>query len=192
MVKEILGSEYIVLVAFYILGFNIIAYTYGIYLSYKFGGKKTEVSFKKIINIGTISAFLAISIFTFNISFPAAFVSFVNYMGETCIVMSMVVTGALLAKENLKSVFLNLENMVFVFAYMVVIPILMIFIAKKIAFGFDSKIFYVFQIMACMPIGSVTCMLAQEYGGDGTKAAHLVAITTVATVVTAPIVLGCF
>ena len=42
--------------------------------------------------------------------------------------------------------------------------------------------------MACMPIGSATCMFAQEYGGDGTKAAHLVAITTIATVFTAPTV----
>ena len=186
LVKEVLGSKYIVLVAFYILGFNIIAYTYGVYLSYKFGGKNPELDYKKIINIGTISSFLSIGIFASKVSLPVPLISFVNYMGESCIVMSMIVIGAFLAKENLKSIFLNLENIVFIFAYMIVIPLLMIFIAKKL--NFDPKIFAVFQIMTCMPVGSVTCMFAQEYGGDGTKAAHLVATTTVATIVTVPAV----
>ncbi len=186
LVKEMLGSEYIVLVTFYILGFNLIAYTYGIYLSSKFGNKEYRPKLSKNINFGTISAFLSILIFAYNIKLPSPLITFVNYMGESCIVLSMIVIGAFLAKTNLKEIFLKKTNILFVFAFMLLVPLLMIILTKKMPF--DANILGIFQIMVCMPVGSATCMLAQEYGGDGTDAAHLVAATTLATVVTAPTV----
>ena len=70
LVKEILGTEYIVLVAFYILGFNLIAYTYGIHLSAKYGGKTAKFTLKSVFNPGIICAFLAIIIFAYNIVLP--------------------------------------------------------------------------------------------------------------------------
>ncbi len=186
LVKEMLGSEYIVFVAFYILGFNFIAYTYGIHLSSKFGNKETKLSLKKVINIGTISAFLSICIFAFNLSLPIPLKSFVDYVGTSCISLSMIVVGAFLAKENLKTIIWNKNNIIFVFVFMFLVPFLMVMLSKKIPF--DSNVIAIFQIMACMPIGSATCMFAQEYGGDGTQAAHLVAVTTLATIISAPVV----
>ena len=186
LVKEMLGTEYIVLVAFYILGFNLIAYTYGVYLSSRFGGKTTKLNLKSLINIGTISAFLSIIIFAFNIKLPSPIASFVNYMGESCILLSMIVVGAFLAKTGIYQLFLKKENIVFVTIIKLIVPFFMILIAKNLPY--DSKIIGVFMIMACMPVGSATCMFAQEYGDDGTEAAQLVAATTIATVLTAPIV----
>ena len=186
LVKSMLGSEYIVFVTFYILGFNIIAYTYGIYLSSRYGNKATKLDVKKIFNLGTICAFIAILIFSYNITLPAPIVSFVNYMGESCIVLSMIVVGAFLAKADFKTILCNKLNLFFVFIFMFLVPLIMVILSKKISF--DPNIIGVFQIMCCMPIGSANCMFAQEYGGDGTEAAHLVAITTVATVLTAPLV----
>lgn len=186
LVKEMLGSEYIVLVTFYILGFNLIAYTYGIYLSSKFGNRSTKINLKSLINPGTISALLSIIIFGYNLKLPAPVVSFVNYMGESCILLSMIVVGAFLAKTGISSLFLKKENIIFLTAIKFIVPIVMIFIAKKISF--ETNVLGVFMIMSCMPIGSATCMFAQEYGGDGTEAAHLVATTTIATIITAPAV----
>ncbi|MBQ2594432.1 MAG: AEC family transporter, partial [Candidatus Riflebacteria bacterium] len=105
LVKEILGAEYIVLVAFYILGFNLIAYTYGIHLSAKYGGKNAKFSLKTLFNPGVICAVLAIFIFAYHIVLPSPVASFINYLGESCIVLSMIVVGAFLAKTDLKQVF---------------------------------------------------------------------------------------
>lgn len=186
LVKEILGVEYIVLVAFYILGFNFIAYTYGIHLSAKYGGKNAKFNFKTLLNPGIICALIAIVIFAYNITLPAPITSFVNYLGESCVVLSMIVVGAFLAKKNLKQVFFSKQNLLFVFVFMFLVPLIMVVISKKIQC--NTNIAAVFGIMACMPVGSATCMFAQEYGGDGTEAAHIVASTTVSTVITAPLV----
>ena len=186
LVKEILGTGYIVLVAFYILGFNIIAYTYGIYLSAKYGGKNAKLSLKNYLNPGVICAVLAIIIFAYNIVLPAPVASCINYLGESCIVLSMIVVGAFLAKTNIKTVFFKKENLLFVFVFMFLVPLIMVILSKRIPF--NANIAAVFGIMACMPVGSATCMFAQEYGGDGTEAAHIVASTTISTVITAPLV----
>ena len=178
LVKEILGAEYIVLVAFYILGFNLIAYTYGIHLSAKYGGKNAKFSLKTLFNPGVI--------FAYHIVLPSPVASFINYLGESCIVLSMIVVGAFLAKTDLKQVFINKQNLLFVFVFMFLVPLIMVVISKKIQC--NTNIAAVFGIMACMPVGSATCMFAQEYGGDGTEAAHIVASTTVSTVITAPLV----
>ena len=186
LVKEILGAEYIVLVAFYILGFNLIAYTYGIHLSAKYGGKNAKFSLKTLFNPGVICAVLAIIIFAYHIVLPSPVASFINYLGESCIVLSMIVVGAFLAKTDLKQVFINKQNLLFVFVFMFLVPLIMVVISKKIQC--NTNIAAVFGIMACMPVGSATCMFAQEYGGDGTEAAYIVASTTVSTVITAPLV----
>ena len=186
LVKEILGTEYIVMVAFYILGFNLIAYTYGIYLSASYGAKEFKFSFKNLFNPGMICAILAIFIFAYNIKLPQPAVSFINYLGESCIVLSMIVVGAFLAKTQLKTVFFKKENLLFVFVFMFLVPLILVILSRKIPY--NTNIAGVFGIMACMPVGSATCMFAQEYGGDGTEAAHIVACTTISTVVTAPLV----
>ena len=186
LVKEILGTEYIVLVAFYILGFNLIAYTYGIHLSAKYGGKSAKFSLKTLFNTGVICAVAAIIIFAYHIVLPVPVASFINYLGESCIVLSMIVVGAFLAKTNLKTVFLRKENLLFVFVFMFLVPLLMVVFSKRIPC--NTNIAAVFGIMACMPVGSANCMFAQEYGGDGTEAAQIVASTTISTVITAPLV----
>lgn len=186
IVKESLGSEYIVLVAFYIVGFNIIAYSYGIYLASKFGNKETKLNRRNYLSPGLIYAVMAIAIFFLQIQLPKPFVIFFNYMGEACIVMSMIVIGAFLAQMDLREALLSKDSLSFVFAFMFIFPFIIVFLSKYLSF--DVNVLTVFHLEACMPIGSVACMLAQEYGGDGSKAARLIAATTIYTIITAPLV----
>lgn len=186
IIKESLGSEYIVLVAFYILGFNIIAYSYGIDLSCKYGNKATKLDWRNYLSPGMLCAIAAITIFFLQLQLPQPVVIFFNYMGEACIVMSMIVIGAFLARMDLRKALLSKDSLLFILAFMVIVPLLMILLSKNLSF--DRNVLTVFHLMACMPIGSVTCMLAQEYGGDGSKAAQLIASTTISTIITAPLV----
>lgn len=186
IVKESLGSEYIVLVAFYIVGFNILAYSYGIYLASKFGNKETKMNLRNYFSPGLIYAVTAIAIFFLQIQLPKPFVIFFNYMGEACIVMSMIVIGAFLARMDLKEALISKDSLSFVFAFMLICPFIMVFLSKYLPF--DVNVLTVFHLEACMPVGSVACMIAQEYGGDGSKAARIIAATTLSTIITAPLV----
>lgn len=187
LVKEMFGSEYIVLVAFYMLAFNVLVYTYGVHLSSQMGGQKVAFNLKKLINPGTITAIMAILIFALKLNVPTPIATYVDYLGNTAIALSMIIIGMSLAKVDWKSGFNNKNYYIFLLADMIIIPVIMVLLSKLVPF--DKNVVGVFQILACMPVASMTCMFAQEYGKDGSECAKLIAMTTVITVITAPLVI---
>lgn len=187
LVKEMFGSEYVVMVAFYMLAFNVLVYSYGIHLSARLGGNTEKFQAKKLLSPGTITAIMAILIFTLQLDLPDPIVNYVDYLGNTSIALSMMIIGVSLAKMDWKTAVSKADYYIFAIAKMLVIPIAMVFGSRFLPF--DSRVIGIFQIMACMPVASMTCMFAQEYGGDGSECAKMIALTTVCTVITAPLVI---
>ena len=187
LVKQMFGAEYIVLVAFYMLAFNILCYSYGVYLSARVGGNTEKFNPKKLISPGTVAAIISIAIFALHLDVPAPIVTYVDYLGNTSIALSMMIIGVFMARLDWKSAFNNKRYFIFTIVDMIVLPLIMVYCSRF--FGYDPVVTGVFQIMAVMPVASMTCMFTQEYAGDGTECAKLIALTTVCTIVTAPLVI---
>lgn len=187
LVKEIFGSEYIVFVAFYMLAFNIICYSYGIYLSSRYGGNTEPFQLKKILSPGTVTALGSIMIFAFHLQLPTPVITYVNYLGNTSISFSMIIIGVFMARLDWKTAFKNKEYFLFALVDMIVIPIVYILGIRLLPF--DPIVLGVAKVMICMPVASMTCMFTQEYAKDGTECAKIIALTTICTVVTAPLVI---
>lgn len=187
LVRQLFGPEYVVLVAFYLVAFNVISYTYGVNLAAKYGGSTSKISPKKLINPGTIASVAAIVIFALNINVPGPIVTFVDYLGNTSITISMMIIGVSLAKVNWKNDFKDKKYYIFLVTDMIIVPSILIALSKLLPF--DSNVVGVFSIMCVMPVASTTCMFAKEYGDDGAECAKLISLTTVATCITAPLVI---
>lgn len=187
LVKEIFGAQYIIYVAFYLLAFNVICYSYGVYLASSMGENKEKFQWKKLLSPGTFSSVIAILIFVFHISVPAPIETFVNYLGDTSIAMSMIIIGISLAQMDWKSAFSKKEYYIFSFVRMFLIPLVLVYFSNFLPF--DKTVIGVYQIMICMPVASMTCMLSQEYSGDGSEAAKIISITTILTVISAPLII---
>lgn len=187
LVRAMFGNEYIVLVAFYMLAFNIISYSYGIYLASRYGGNTSKFDVKKLLSPGTVTSIMSIIIFSFHLELPAPIVTYVDFLGNTSITLSMIIIGVFLAKLDWKTAFSNAEYFIFVIADMLIIPLVIVFLMGFIPF--NTEIVSVAKIMACMPVASMTCMFTQEYAGDGTESAKLIALTTISTIITAPFVI---
>lgn len=188
LVSNVYGEKSIIFVAFYILGYNILIYTYGIYLASKDNETASvHFEFKKLINPGVTACIIAIIIFVFKITVPNFVESFVNYMGNASIPLSMMAIGISLASSNLKNVFMNVRLLFFAVTKMLIIPIICILIMKN--FGFDSEALGIFVLMLSMPVGSIVTLMETEYGGkDGRISSSGIALTTVLSIVTIPIV----
>lgn len=187
LIREIFGPQYIVFVAFYMLAFNVICYSYGVHLSSRYGGNTAPFNPKKLLSPGTITSLLAIIIFALHIELPSPMVSYVEYMGNACITFSMIIIGAFMARLDWKTAFAKKEYYIFALVDMILFPLLYVFLTRFIPF--DPVVLGVAQIMACMPVASMTCMFAQTYAGDGTECAKIISLTTILTVVTAPLVI---
>lgn len=187
LVKEMFGNEYVVYVAFYMLAFNILCYTYGIHVSARLGGNTQKFDPKKLVSPGMVTAICSILIFFLHLELPAPVVSFVDYLGTSCIAFSMLIIGASLAKFRWKEAFGSKDYYIFTLVKMILIPVVYVWLSRFLPF--DSVVIGVFRIMICMPVASMTCMFAQEYGGDGSECAKIISLTTLVTVVTAPLVI---
>ena len=76
--------------------------------------------------------------------------------------------------------------MIFTGIKLLVIPIIGLFLVKQL--GLNPMLTGVCLVMLSTPVGSMTAMLAQQYDGDYEMASRGVALTTVLSVATMPLV----
>ena len=183
IVISIYGQASMIFVSFYILVFNVLAYTLGIYLMNHHGAK---MEWKKILNSGVVACLVALCIFAFRIKTPMVVNNFMNYMGTAVIPLSMMVVGVSIAKADLKEIFSDIHMYQFAFWKLLVIPCMAVMLAFLLPF--DPMLEGIFIVMMAMPVGSIVAMMADEYGADKVLVSHGIVMTTLFCVVTVPIV----
>lgn len=227
VIRSIFGNESMIYVAFYILGYNIMLYTCGMYLAKKAGednrnrpfsyleavAANGEAGTKKIhgsttadkgetggaerkgflgqmMNPGVMAAILAVIIFAAGIKLPEPVCTFCDYMGNTTIPVSMLLIGVSIAQVNLREVFGEWRIYIFVLIRMIILPMIMIFALKGVvtACAISPVVFGVFIIELGMPVGSMIALMTREQGGDIAYCTKGVVLSTLASIVTIPII----
>lgn len=194
--KSLYGNEGVVYVAFYVLLYNLLAYTYGLSLARRaarekngtFDAQKPDLmrSLKRMINPGVVAALLALLIFATGIKMPAPVVSLCDYMGNATIPLSMMMIGISIAKADLRSYLKDARMYVFILLRMVAVPVAAALLMKNM--GFDTVVFGVFIIELAMPVGSVIGLFAKESGADDAYCMKGTVLSTLASIVTIPLV----
>ena len=239
VIRSIFGDGAMIYVAFYILAYNIMLYTYGMYLARKSGeeyrsravyylevfaandarkeelkkkaaGKKKKAAkssrqevistqqtvpeaksfWQQMINPGVIAAVIAVIIFVADLTLPEAVCSFCDYMGNTTIPLSMVLIGVSMAQANMREVFTDWRIYMFVLLRMVVLPLAMIFLLSGVvrSFAISPIVFGVFIIELGMPVGSIITLMTREQGGDVAYCTKGVVLSTLASILTIPLI----
>ncbi len=229
VIKSIFGDGAMIYVAFYILGYNAMLYTVGMFFAQKAGEdnrmysvsyleamaangagkrdreaeqqqvrdaltleKKSGVAefFKRLVNPGVVAALFAVVIFAFGIQLPGPVITFCDYMGNTTIPLSMIMIGISMAQANVKEVFTDWRIYVFILLRMIILPIAMIFALKGIvsAYAIDPVVFGVFIVELGMPVGSIVVMMTREKGADAAYCTRGVVLSTLASIVTIPLI----
>ena len=180
------------------MGFPVVSALYGSgALLYAYGvsamavkedspGQKGGVSFGRIFNIGVIACILTIVIYLLGLPIPEFIKTTVTQLSNLTAPLSMMIIGASLAALNLKELFMDGKLLVFSFIKLVVIPVAGVLLIRQ--FVSSEVICGVCMVMLATPVGSMTAMLAQQYEGDYEMASKGVALTTVLSVVTMPLV----
>ena len=203
VVRAVYGPQYVLYLVFYMLFFNVIAYTYGIYLAGSLAPADTETApsrpanagsrgasprrfrLRRIVNIGTVSGVIAILLFILRPPVPEPVQEFCSYMGNACVPLSMILIGGSLAQLPLREIFRNPENYIFTAVKMLIFPAAGILLARALPFTPEVK--SVFYLVLSMPVASLAGMLAEEYGRSGNEVNKVTAMTTLASVLTIPL-----
>lgn len=163
--------------------FNILCYTWGIQT---LCGGSEKGNWKRIINIGTISGIISIVLFFMQIPVPKMICSLSAGLSNLTGPLSMLVIGISIAAMELKDLFTDVKLLKFALIKLLAVPVAAMLLVCQVI---DNRLICeVFLVMMATPAASMCAMLSQQYGGDYELAAKGVALTTILSVVTMPIV----
>ncbi len=186
VIEAIYGSDALLYASLFLIPYNLLIYTYGIAAMKKPGDKKEKGNWKNVLNMGVISCILAILISITQISLPKFIGSSVSSLSNLTAPLSMMVIGASIVDMDLKAIVRDVRLLIFAVIKQLAIPVAGMFIIQM--FLKDAIMCGVCMVMLATPVGSMTAMLAQEYDGDYELASKGVALTTLLSVVTMPLV----
>lgn len=183
LVSAVFNSHALIYVAVCNAFFNLIFYTYGIWLA---DGGKNSFSWKNFLNIGNLSILLTLIIFLCRIPVPKVLSSTIDYLADTTTFLAMVVIGISLAKKSLGTIFTCAKLYLFVALRFLLVPILISFLLRPIVQ--DDMVYGVMILMACVPVANLPLMRVEEVGGDGEMLSKGIILSTVLSLVTIPVV----
>ena len=186
LINAIYGGEALVYAAVFQIPFNVLIYTYGILALQSNSEKKEKMQLKKIVNIGTVCCAIAIILSQSGIETPTFIKSISQNLSNLTAPLSMMVIGASMVSISFKELFSDVKLMIFCLIKLIVLPIAILFVLKGIISS--EMLLGVCMVMIATPVASMTAMLAQQYDGNYPLAAKGVALSTILSVITMPIV----
>lgn len=115
---------------------------------------------------------------------PQAITRTLKYLSSCTLPVSMLIIGSILAEVNIKRI-LSKSILYFSGIRLLVIPVITLAICHML--HVDELATGICVILAGMPAGSTTAILAEKYDGDALFASRIVFFTTMMSLITIPI-----
>lgn len=186
VIRSILGEQAFFLTSINNMMFNLFAFSIGTII---ISGRWATISIQKVLNVNVLTAVAGFTFFVVSYSIPHVFMIPLSMLGNITTPLAMIVTGALLARSKLKNVFGNWKLYLVSIIRLLLWPAIIAIVLWLC--GIRGYIFYISVIIAGMPSGSNTSMLAEVYGGDSETASNIVFLTTIFSIITIPLLAMC-
>ncbi len=195
LVEATFGSEGVFYLTAYITAFNLFMWTHGVVLMSGESGKTPAERAKSLLKIlispSIIAIILGLLCFFIGIRMPSIIALPLEYLGSMNTPLAMLVSGATIAKAGILKGF-KCPRIYFLQLFkLIIVPMLLalLFIPVRMA-GVSSIITNVVLIAAAAPTASATIMFSYKYNRDAEYASGHFALSTIAGVLTMPLVLA--
>ena len=183
LLQAMYGSQAVLIASIFNLYYGILMYTYGIICV---SGQKVSLrNLKMLLNSGIIAGVLELIIYLNHIKLPEVIGNTVGMISDLTAPLSMMVIGATFVDLPLKKLVGDVRIMVFSIIRLIVLPLVLFPVFRY--FIDDSLLLGVCLVMVAVPVGSMNVMMAQQYNGDVETSSKGVAITTLLSVATMPL-----
>ena len=177
--------------AFFVIGFHVYIWTLGIFILSK-GREDIKLTPKKaIFNYGTVPCAIGLLLYFCQALFkiPAVAVDFCGYVGALCMPIAVLVTGALLATQNARSMLKDKQLYFFNAIKLILIPLVVCLVAKLCTMGLANnyEIVMFCTVISALPSAATITMLATLYDISPGYAAQTVGTSSVLSVGTLPL-----
>lgn len=187
VLESLFGRTGILYGSIYVAVFNIFLWTNGMAI-FSSSEKLNRDSIKKIVlNPGIITVLIGIVLFMLSIRLPGPVAEAVDLVGSMTIPLSMLIVGATVAGSRFKELFRGWDIYYITAVRLVLMP-LIAFAALKIL-GFPEMLMTICVLLIAMPAAATTTIFAELYDSDSVFASRVVVFTTLASIVTLPLMM---
>lgn len=187
IIAAIYGNSALLYAVIFSIIFNFLVYTYGVQMirGDKNAGEKFKIT-SILTNAGVIGSFIALLLYITQCPVPQFVKSTASGLSNLTAPLSMMVIGISLCSIPLKKLFSDVRLLVYSLVKLLIIPVIGTFLIKQVI---DNEMLCrVCMIILATPAASMTVMLAEQYDGNLEIASRAVALTTLLSVVTIPVV----
>lgn len=186
----LLGAEGAFYGAVYVVLFNLLCWTYG--LKGMCGHLKDMNRRILFINPGTVGLAAGLPLFLFSVRLPAVIGDPVKYISDLNTPLAMIIIGFYLADARFAAYFKCPQALFASVFRLAVIPgiVLALLFAFAGSCGLSGTMCIALTASASAPAAAMNTMFAAKYGKDVDVSAGIVAVTTIASCLTMPLLVG--
>lgn len=164
------------------LPFNVLSYTLGPLM---LTGAK-QFSWKKMLSPCAVAAILGLILALVRVRPPEIVGECLDFVGGITVPLSLLVIGSLLAGLPAKQVLSSPKLWFLAALRLLVMPVVLCLILRLMSI--DSMVLGIAVTQMAMPVAVNGTMLSMEYGGDTECMAQITFLTTLASIITIPVV----
>lgn len=181
LVQGLYGLQGLLFASIYLIPQRIVMWSSGI--ACFSSAKKKDVVKKVLTHPCIIAVFIGILLMLLQLELPTYLSKSIASVSNCTMFLSMVVIGGILAEIKMKSVF-NKLVIYFSFIRLIVIPLLVLL--GCYLFQLPVLVSAVATVLAGMPAGTTTAILAEKYNGDSALAVQLIFLSTILSLLSIP------
>lgn len=184
LVSGLLGNEYVTYLSTFILAFNLLIWTVGLFLV---TGDKSVMSLSKFFRT---PAFIGMALGFILFISPIKMSGFIQQSVASISAMNtpiaMLLLGTYLAKSKLVDIFKNKHVYTIAFLRLILIPMI-VFGLLSLLPNLQAEIRLVILIATSAPTATTLAIFSQKYGDDYTYGAQIISLTNIMCLFTIPI-----
>lgn len=181
--KALLGDIGVFYGAMFVAVFNIIIWTYGIFL---ISGDKKNISPKKILlNPTIISVVISILLYVLQIKLPTFLSSAVTHLGNLNTPLPMIIVGYNLSTFGVLKVFNDKKIYWPLFLRLAIAPA--VSFGALWLIGIRGIPLIACTVAASAPAAALSVMFANKFGGDAALGSKIVSVSTLLSIITMPL-----
>jgi len=187
LLESVFGKSGVLYGSVYVAAFNIFLWTNGVMI---FSGneKIDKKTIKKVLlNPGIVSVVIGIILFIFSIKLPGPAAEAIELVGSMTAPLSMLIIGATIADCEFKKLFNGWELYYTAAVRLILIPLLAFGVLKLL--GMSDMLLQVCVLLVAMPVAATTAIFAELYDSDSIFASKVVVLSTLASIVTIPLLM---
>lgn len=185
VIQALYGESSIFYTTIFNVGYNILFYTYAVFLLDKDAGQASKFEPKRLANAGFLAALLAVIIPFSGITLPEIVLEPCSFIGNITTPLSMLIIGSNMANYPLHDIFSERKIYIMTVIRLLVMPLLT---AVYMNFLTDNPLLICMSSMTIgMPVGSMVAMASSKYGEKGRVGSISVVMSTLCSMITIPI-----